>query len=194
MLEFDFVPSFSTVQFSYVFSSEEYSDFANTEFNDVFGFFVNGNNCALVPGTNDPVDVNSINDGNDAGGDTTPHNPQFFVNNVPPTLNTQMDGLTTVLTCSADVFLGVTNHMKLAIVDGSDATSTPPSSSKDRAWSAEPESRRRSRVAASPARPFRSPQTPQSRTRPPSRVPTRRRPRVRRLQGVLRRQLYEPGQ
>jgi hypothetical protein len=121
VLQFDFVPSFSTVQFSYVFSSEEYSDFANTEFNDVFGFFVNGTNCALVPGTNDPVDVNSINDGNDAGGDTTPHNPQFFVNNVPPTLNTQMDGLTTVLTCSADVNPGVTNHMKLAIADGSDA-------------------------------------------------------------------------
>jgi hypothetical protein len=120
VLEFDFVPSFSTVQFNYVFSSEEYSDFANTQFNDVFGFFVNGTNCALVPGTNDPVDVNSINDGNDQGGDTTPHNPQFFINNVPPTLNTQMDGLTTVLTCTANVNAGVTNHMKLAIADGSD--------------------------------------------------------------------------
>jgi hypothetical protein len=121
VLQFDFVPSFSTVQFSYVFSSEEYSDFANTQFNDVFGFFVNGTNCALVPGTNEPVDVNSINDGNDQpGGDTTPNNPQFFVNNVPPTLNTQMDGLTTVLTCSANVNPGVTNHMKLAIADGSD--------------------------------------------------------------------------
>ena len=120
VLEFDFVPTFSTVQFSYVFSSEEYSDFANTQFNDVFGFFVNGNNCALVPGTTDPVDVNSINDGNDQGGDTTPHNPQFYVNNVPPTLNTQMDGLTTVLTCTANVNAGVSNHMKLAIVDGSD--------------------------------------------------------------------------
>ena len=49
VLSFDFVPQQSTVHFSYVFSSEEYSDFANTEFNDVFAFYVNGTNCALVP-------------------------------------------------------------------------------------------------------------------------------------------------
>jgi hypothetical protein len=51
VLEFDFVPTFSTVQFQYVFSSEEYSDFSNTSFNDVFAFFVNGVNIAVVPGT-----------------------------------------------------------------------------------------------------------------------------------------------
>jgi hypothetical protein len=39
------------VQFQYVFSSEEYSDFSNTSFNDVFVFFVNGVNIAVVPGT-----------------------------------------------------------------------------------------------------------------------------------------------
>jgi len=120
VLEFDFVPKFSTVQFKYVFSSEEYSDYSNTQYNDVFGFFVNGTNCALVPGTTEPVSVNTINDGNDTGGDATPHNAQYFVNNVPPTLNTQMDGLTTVLTCNATVNPNVTNHMKLAIADGSD--------------------------------------------------------------------------
>ena len=103
-----------------MFSSEEYSDYANTEFNDVFGFFVNGTNCALVPGTTEPVSVNTINDGNDEGGDTTPHNAQFFINNIPPTLNTQMDGLTTVLTCTATVNADTTNHMKLAIADASD--------------------------------------------------------------------------
>jgi hypothetical protein len=121
VLQFDFVPTYSTVQFSYVFSSEEYSDFSNTGFNDTFGFFVNGTNCALVPGTTDPVSVNTINNGNDNGGDTTPHNAQYFINNVPPTLNTQMDGLTTVLTCDATVNPGTTNHMKLAIADGSDS-------------------------------------------------------------------------
>src|SRR5262249_2029189 len=47
VLEFDFVPQFSTIEFKYVFASEEYSDFANTPFNDVFAFFVNGANCAL---------------------------------------------------------------------------------------------------------------------------------------------------
>lgn len=122
VLQFDFVPQFPTVQFQYVFSSEEYSDFSNTQFNDVFGFFINGTNCAMVPSTNMPVSVNTINNGNDVGGDPTPHNPQFFRDNVrpTPTLDTQMDGLTTVLTCTATAKANQTNHMKLAIADASD--------------------------------------------------------------------------
>jgi hypothetical protein len=123
VLQFDFVPTFSTVQFKYVFSSEEYSDYSNTSFNDVFGFFVNGTNCALVPGTNQPVSVNTINNGNDVGGDPTPHSPSLFIDNVNPAphLNTEMDGLTVVLTCNANVTAGQSNHMKLAIADASDA-------------------------------------------------------------------------
>lgn len=122
ILEFDFVPQQATIQFQYVFSSEEYSNFSNTPFNDVFGFFVNGTNCALVPGTNQPVSINTINNGNDAGGDPTPHNAAFFRDNVrpTPTIDSQMDGLTTILTCNATVNAGVTNHMKLAIADASD--------------------------------------------------------------------------
>lgn len=121
VLDFNFVPAHPTVQFSYVFGSDEYSNFSNTQFDDVFGFFVNGTNCALVPGTTDPVSINTINDGN-PNGDTTPHNPQFFRDNVnpSPTLNTQLDGLTTVLTCNATVNPGVQNHIKLAIADSSD--------------------------------------------------------------------------
>ena len=122
ILEFDFVPEFPTVQFQYVFASEEYSDYSNTEFNDVFAFFVNGVNCAVIPGTTEPVSINSINNGNDAGGDTTPHHPELFLDNVRPTvtINTQMDGLTVVLTCTSNVTPGVSNHMKLAIADASD--------------------------------------------------------------------------
>lgn len=124
VLEFDFVPQHPTVQFSYVFSSEEYSDYSNTPFNDVFGFFVNGSNCALVPGGSEPVSVNTINDGNDQeGGDPTPHHPEIFRDNVRPggpTIASQMDGLTSVLTCTASVTPGQANHMKLAISDASD--------------------------------------------------------------------------
>jgi hypothetical protein len=122
VLEFDFVPQQATVHFHYVFSSEEYSDFSNTAFNDSFAFYVNGTNCALVPGTSDPVTVNSINNGNDEGGDATAHHPDLFRDNVNPSasIDSQMDGLTTVLTCSANVNAGVANHMKLAIADASD--------------------------------------------------------------------------
>ncbi len=122
ILEFDFVPQFSTVQFKYVFSSEEYSDYSNTPFNDVFAFYINGVNVALVPGTNEPVSINTINNGNDNGGDPTPHHPDLFVDNVRPTvtIDTQMDGLTVVLICSSNVTPGQVNHMKLAISDASD--------------------------------------------------------------------------
>src|SRR4051794_9275805 len=123
ILAFDFVPQQATLHFSYVFSSEEYNDFANSDFNDVFAFFVDGTNCALVPGTTDAVSVNTINNG-DPGGDTTPHHADLFRDNVRPapgSIDSQMDGLTTVLTCSANVNAGVTNHMKLAIADASDS-------------------------------------------------------------------------
>jgi hypothetical protein len=123
ILEFDFVPQFSTVQFSYVFSSDEYNEFVNSEFNDVFGFFVNGTNCATVGDPPQPVSINTINGGNPFGTSAT--NPSLYRNNDPddpgpPTIDTEMDGLTVVLTCSATVNAGTSNHMKLAIADASD--------------------------------------------------------------------------
>src|SRR5439155_10656456 len=81
-----------------------------------------GTNSALVPGTTDPVAVNTINNGNDVGGDPATHHPELFRDNVnpSPSIDSQMDGLTTVLTCNATVNAGVTNHMKLAIADATD--------------------------------------------------------------------------
>ncbi len=122
VLSFDFVPDASSVSFKYVFSSEEYNEFVGSEFNDVFGFFVNGTNCATVGGQ--PVSVNTINGGNPFGTGAT--NPSLFRNNSlndpgPATINTEMDGLTTVLTCTAPVSANQTNTMKLAIADVGDS-------------------------------------------------------------------------
>lgn len=112
------------MEFQYVFSSDEYNEYVNSRFNDVFAFFVNGVNCATLPGTAQPVSVNTINGGNPFG--TAATNPSLYRNNDPndpgpPTINTEMDGLTVVLTCRDEVSAGVTNHMKLAIADASDA-------------------------------------------------------------------------
>jgi hypothetical protein len=115
VLEFDFEPTTSQVQFSYVFSSEEYNEYVNQGFNDVFGFFVNGTNCALVGEPAVPVSIDTINANS---------NSSLFINNdasVDPQLDTEMDGLTVVLTCAASVTAGETNHMKLAIADASDS-------------------------------------------------------------------------
>lgn len=55
VLEFDFKVQGDSVKFNFVFASEEYNDFVNTGFNDVFAFFISGpgitgsQNIALVP-------------------------------------------------------------------------------------------------------------------------------------------------
>ncbi len=116
VLEFDFIPKTSTLTFSYVFASDEYNEFVGS-FNDVFAFFVNQINIALLPGVTPPTPV-SINNVNM----TT--NSQFFRNNdvlFPNTsIDTEMDGLTTVLTATAQVNANQPNHMKLAIADADD--------------------------------------------------------------------------
>ena len=104
VLEFDFVPAADTVFVSYVFASEEHSEFANEQYNDVFAFFVNGTNCAI---TDDgaPVSVNTINGGNPKSG-SGPERPDLYRDNRDGSLGTEADGLTVVLVCDADVRAG----------------------------------------------------------------------------------------
>jgi len=129
ILAFDFVPTSDKVTFKYVFGSEEYNEFVNADFNDVFAFYVNGVNYATVGNPPVPVSVDSINNGNPYG--TTPNShPELFVNNeytwsageaMPAgAVNTQLDGLTKTLTFEAPVLKNQTNHMRLAIADAGD--------------------------------------------------------------------------
>ena len=60
-LTVNFTPTNPQLAINYVFASEEYQEFVDTEFNDVFGFFVNGVNCAFTPGTDQPITVNTVN-------------------------------------------------------------------------------------------------------------------------------------
>jgi hypothetical protein len=115
-LSFNFVPNGDRVFFRYVFASEEYPEWVNSDFNDAFAFFINGQNCARVGSPLVPVSVNTINN-------TT--NSSLFVNNVrTPTqqapYNLFFDGFTKVLTCEAPVNPGVTNTIRLVIADVSD--------------------------------------------------------------------------
>ena len=112
VLQLTIIPQGQTLQFKYVFGSEEYNEFSTSQFNDVFGFFVNGQNYALIPGTGTPVAINNINIGDPAGSACV--NCAFFVNNDPfdgglnsAPFNTQLDGFTTVLSFIAPVNPGV---------------------------------------------------------------------------------------
>ena len=130
VLEFDFIPDSPTIRFQYVFASDEYNEFV-FDFNDVFAFYVNQQNVALIPQTNTLVSINTVNNGNDGLGDHPEFaaipavNPEFYVNNdfdifANPPFDTEMDGMTVVLTASAKVNPGVKNHIKLAIADSRD--------------------------------------------------------------------------
>jgi hypothetical protein len=116
VLTFDFVPQGNTVVFNYVFTSEEYNEYVNSQYNDVFAFYINGENCATVDGGR--VSVNSINGGRPIGTDAS--NPELYVDNGGGAIDTQMDGLTVVMTCQATVQEGATNTIKLAIADTGD--------------------------------------------------------------------------
>ena len=124
VLEFDFVPVGNTINFQYVFASDEYTEHVGF-FDDVFGFFVNGANAALIPGTNTPVSVNTINNGNSGDANIPASNSQLFIDNdvqfpTAAPLDTEMDGMTVVLSVQVPVNAGVTNHIKLAIADTGD--------------------------------------------------------------------------
>jgi len=133
VLKFDFVPNGDKVQFFYVFGSTEYNEFVNSEFNDVFGFFVNDVNYALVPGTSTPVSVNSVNCGENKGP-TSAASPGLgatascdkFVNNrldndsVGSSALVNPGGFTKSFSFIADVTPNQTNTIYLAIADVED--------------------------------------------------------------------------
>lgn len=144
ILEFDFIPQGDSVSFRYVFASEEYDEYVCGDVNDAFGFFLSGpgitgpyinnaRNIALVPGTNTPVSINTVNIGEP--GYTTgilfpdpsncdaidPNWENYSVYYTQNTQNTvQYDGFTVVLTAKAAVQCGETYHIKLAIGDAGD--------------------------------------------------------------------------
>lgn len=118
ILEFDFIPEANKLSFEYVFSSDEYNEYVGSNYNDVFGFFLNGQNIALIPNTTTPVSINNVNNGNSDYIEAT--NPEYYIDNTSGQLNTEMDGLTRVLTATAAVKPGQVNTIRLAIADAGD--------------------------------------------------------------------------
>lgn len=125
VLEFDFIPNGDLFMLRYVFGSEEFPEFVNSSFNDVFGFFVSGPglngpytnnavNIALIPGTTLPVSIDNVNN-------VIPSYPQYYVDNQGLGGGTIVyDGFTTFLTAWCLVVPGQTYHIKIAIGDAGD--------------------------------------------------------------------------
>ncbi|NVN94494.1 MAG: T9SS type A sorting domain-containing protein [Bacteroidetes bacterium] len=121
VLEFDFTPLTDTlIACRFVFGSEEYPEFVNTQFNDVFGFFINGpnplgglfvnQNLALIPGTNMPITIDNVNDS---------VNSSYYINNLGGQ-NLQYDGYTTPFLLQQVVTPGQSYHFKVGVADAGD--------------------------------------------------------------------------
>ncbi|MFN9596230.1 MAG: choice-of-anchor L domain-containing protein [Bacteroidota bacterium] len=130
ILEFDFSVASDSVKFEFIFGSEEYNDYVNTNFNDVFAFFISGpgitgsQNMAVIPTTTTGSSIVSINNVNNGGpfpgtasGPCT--NCQYYVDNVNGT-SFFLDGHTVPLLAKARVRPCETYHMKITIADVGD--------------------------------------------------------------------------
>lgn len=142
IIEFDFIPNGDSLQFNYVFASEEYGSFTCSNYNDAFGFFISGpgfdgpfqddaENIALIPDTDIPVIINAVNQGFPDGGNDAQNcldvNPNFVADSIYYVNNEnaaegdiQVHGMTVTLTAYANVTCGETYHIKLALANATD--------------------------------------------------------------------------
>ena len=130
-LNFDFQVVGDTVEFEFVFASNEYLAWVNSQYNDVFSFFLSGPgisgpysspagfpngavNVALIPGTADPITISSVHPG---------LNSQYYIDNPGPGNTTvDLNGFTTVVKVKYPVECGENYHFRFAIADCGDGT------------------------------------------------------------------------
>lgn len=137
-IEFSFFALTDSINFNYIFSSEEYSSWTCSNFNDVFGFFLKGPginginavrtvNIATIPNTTVPVAINTINQGFPSNPTNGPvclaANPNYvahsmyYNNNSSRTGPISHYGYTDVFTAKAQVQCGNWYEIKLVISD-----------------------------------------------------------------------------
>jgi LPXTG-site transpeptidase (sortase) family protein len=124
-LEFDFIPEGDMVSFRYRVGSEEYPEYINMA--DAFAFYVNGENKALLEDGITKVSIGTINqkvnteyyvhNSADTSGCPSPDTTGICTNNG---IEAVYDGFTTILSFTAPVNQGVTNHIKIVIGDNGD--------------------------------------------------------------------------
>jgi len=143
-IEFSFIAQSDSIKFNYCFGSHEYDGYTCSNFNDVFGFFLEGpyingvsaptngtvvRNIATIPGTNVPIAVNTINSGTPSGSypasNCSSANPNFVAHsayyNASSGAITTLDGYTDKFTAKAEVQCGGWYTIRLKLANVSDA-------------------------------------------------------------------------
>lgn len=104
-----------SAHFQYVFGSEEYPEFVN-DFNDVFAFYLDGVNVALIGGV--PVSINNVN--------IAVNSSSFVNNNTDPVYTIgggyafEYDGFTTVMTADMLGLSSGWHNLTITIADAGD--------------------------------------------------------------------------
>lgn len=111
-LEVAFVPDpgVNYITMEFVFSSEEYPEYAGSIYNDMVGVWIDGQNVPLAAGNG----VSSVGNINQSGG------INLFRSNVNDTYNTEMDGFTLSMSFVIPVTPGVEQTIKIGVADVSD--------------------------------------------------------------------------
>ncbi|WP_298859077.1 Hint domain-containing protein [uncultured Sulfitobacter sp.] len=110
-LDVDFIPDTDVLTMQFVFSSEEYPEFANSIYQDFFGVWINGTLVEhdVGDGETDPFNISTTN------------NINMYNDNTNDDYNTEMDGFTITLTLTMVVNAGETNSIRIAIADVGDS-------------------------------------------------------------------------
>ena len=118
IVEFDIKTQYSKLSFNYVFGSEEYPEFANSQFNDTFGLFISG------PGIIGSMNIATLDNGRPVSVNSIYQSNNFLSNGFgnTPDVNyyLQYNGVTKKLTASARLIPNETYHVKIIIADVSD--------------------------------------------------------------------------
>jgi uncharacterized repeat protein (TIGR01451 family) len=114
------LPGVTKLSIASVFASEEYNQYVNTAFTDNFSMTLNGGiytnlNIATIPGTATGTDINTVNNGTNAG---------FYRDNTsttnPPVPDIKFNGMTTVFINAFTVVPGTNYTIVIRIADVSD--------------------------------------------------------------------------
>jgi len=111
-MDVDFIPTGSVMTMQFVFASEEYPEYAVSQYQDFFGVWVNGSQVDINVGDGD-VDPGNMNSG---------ANENLFIDNTTDAYNTEMDGFTVALTLTMNVTPNAVNSIRIGIADVLDST------------------------------------------------------------------------
>lgn len=111
-LDVDVIPVGDTITLQFVFSSEEYPEYAGSIYNDVVGIWVNGVEAEMAVGDG----TTSVSNVNNAS------NQNLYVDNTGDDYNTEMDGFTVTMTVKMTVIPDQVNTIRIGIADVGDSS------------------------------------------------------------------------